>query len=479
MFGESDTAARSLVARICASGRAEAQAAAQMLVSIGNLYRLRLREDGGCETWAADATEAVIGEVAAALRISQGLAANHLWHARAMRERLPKTADVFVAGDIDYLIFQILVSRSVLITDDDALAAVDAELSLAVRRWPSLSRGQLAGRVDRIVARHDRDAVRRRKKKSDDRAIDIWDSGDGLSEIRGFLRCMDGHALDERLDALAATVCPNDPRTQPQRRADAIGALAAGADRLACECDRVDCTAGQKPSASPVVIHVIADQATIDGASDAPGSTIDPDGLIPPELVQELAKSAKLVPLVHPGNAPPECGYTASRKLADFVRCRDMTCRFPGCDRPAVGCDLDHTIPFGDGGRTHASNLKCLCRIHHLLKTFWGWRDQQLRDGTVIWTAPSGATYVTTPGSALWFPSLCNPTAELDPIPRVGGRCEDPAAMMPKRRRTRAQNRAARVADERRRNRQDREIQISKNRWQRALLMATDEPPPF
>lgn len=132
---------------------------------------------------------------------------------------------MFVAGDIDYLIFQKLVSRTVLITDDDALAAVDAELSLAVRRWPSLSRGQLAGRVDRIVARHDRDAVRRRKKKSDDRAIDIWDSGDGLSEIRGFLRCMDGRALDERLDALAATVCPNDPRTQPQRRADAIGCI--------------------------------------------------------------------------------------------------------------------------------------------------------------------------------------------------------------------------------------------------------------
>ena len=62
-------------------------------------------------------------------------------------------------------------------------------------------------------------------------------------------------------------------------------ALAAGADRMACECDRVDCTASQKPSASPVVIHVIADQATIDGASDAPGSTIDPDGLIPLELV--------------------------------------------------------------------------------------------------------------------------------------------------------------------------------------------------
>jgi hypothetical protein len=93
--------------------------------------------------------------------------------------------------------------------------------------------------------------------------------------------------------------------------------------------------------------------------------------------------------------------------LADVVRCQDLTCRFPGCDRLAVGRDLDHTIPYGDGGRTPASNLKCLCRVHHLIKTFWGWRDRQLPDATVIWTSPSGQTYVTTPGSALLFPSLC------------------------------------------------------------------------
>jgi hypothetical protein len=80
----------------------------------------------------------------------------------------------------------------------------------------------------------------------------------------------------------------------------------------------------------------------------------------------------------------PEAGYTPSAKLAEFVRCRDLTCRAPGCDRPAESCDIDHSIPFGDGGVTHPSNLKCLCRLHHLLKTFWGWRDKQLPDGTVI-----------------------------------------------------------------------------------------------
>src|SRR5262249_43521675 len=60
------------------------------------------------------------------------------------------------------------------------------------------------------------------------------------------------------------------------------------------------------------------------------------------------------------------------------------------------------------GGATHAANLKCLCRQHHLVKTFWGWREKQLPDGTLIWTSPAGQTYVSTPGSALLFPSLCH-----------------------------------------------------------------------
>jgi hypothetical protein len=113
-----------------------------------------------------------------------------------------------------------------------------------------------------------------------------------------------------------------------------------------------------------VVIHVIAEQATLDGHGTAPGSEVSADGLITPELLTELAESAKLVPLIHPGDAPPENGYVPSKALADFVRCRDLTCRWPGCDRPAVGCDLDHTIPHAQGGPTHAANLKCYCRLH-------------------------------------------------------------------------------------------------------------------
>jgi len=226
------------------------------------------------------------------------------------------------------------------------------------------------------------------------------------------------------------------------------------------------------PTSSPVVIHVIADQASLDGTAQTHGSMIGSDALIPPELIADLAKSAKLRPLVHPADAPPERSYTPSQALADFVRCRDLTCRFPGCDKPAMHCDLDHTIPYADGGRTQASNLKCLCRLHHLIKTFWAWRDHQLPDGTLVWTSPSGQTHVTTPGSALLFPRLCLPIGAPDPVPHRP-RCADRAAMMPKRRRTRAQNRANYVAAERRHNRAARES------MRRLPIVANDEPPPF
>jgi hypothetical protein len=207
------------------------------------------------------------------------------------------------------------------------------------------------------------------------------------------------------------------------------------------------------------------------------------DGLIAPELVAELAKSARLVPLVHPADAPPEPGYVPSTALADFVRCRDLTCRWPGCDRPALDCDLDHTIPYADGGPTHASNLKCYCRTHHVVKTFWGWRDQQLPDGTLILTSPAGHTYVTTPGSALLFPSLCLSTGGV-PAPEADpplDYCGDRTAMMPKRRRTRAQNRAHRIATERRQNNHARMSQRAEpvSYAGPAPPSTDDDPPPF
>jgi hypothetical protein len=353
--------------RLRAAVRTENRAAGERLAVIGELDLLWLRQVGEQETWCTDTQEAITAEVAAALGITQGLAASYLEYSRAMRLQLPRVGELLRAGDIDYRTFQTIVYRTDLITDVDVLAGVDAELAVKVARWPGITQGRLGGYVDRVVARADRDAVRRRRERRGDRDVSIWGDADGLTEIFGRLITTDAHAVDARLDAIADTVCADDPRTRNQCRADAMGAMAVGADRLSCRCGQPRCPAAATPTPSPVVIHVIADQASLDGRAQTPGSMIGSDALIAPELIADVARSAKLRPLVHPGDAAPERGYTPSQSLADFVRCRDLTCRFPGCDKPAVRCDLDHTIPHADGGWTHASNLKCLCRLHHLI----------------------------------------------------------------------------------------------------------------
>jgi hypothetical protein len=118
-----------------------------------------------------------------------------------------------------------------------------------------------------------------------------------------------------------------------------------------------------------------------------------------------------------------------------------------------------------------------------LVKTFWGWGEKQLPDGTLILTSPSGHTYVTTPGSALLFPSLCLSTGEIpapeaDPPPNS---CGQRTAMMPKRRRTRAQNRAHRVTTERRQNHTARTARTAESARSTgpAPPHTDEEPPPF
>ncbi|MGB6209794.1 DUF222 domain-containing protein, partial [Mycobacterium sp.] len=224
-----------LLDRICAATRAENRAAAAGLAAIGELFGYRLSRCSDTEDWAVDTEEAVAAEVAAALRISQPLAGSRLRYARAMREQLPAVAEVFKAGDIDFRMFATLVYRTDLITDTDVLATVDATLAATVGRWPSMTRTRLAGQIDVIVARVDADAVRRRKARRAGRQVWIADLEEGgISQINGTLATPDGHALDQRWDAVAATVGAHDPRSRAQRRADALGALAAGPDRLGC-----------------------------------------------------------------------------------------------------------------------------------------------------------------------------------------------------------------------------------------------------
>ncbi len=177
-------------------------------------------------------------------------------------------------------------------------------------------------------------------------------------------------------------------------------------------------------------------------------------------LAEAIRSGAAIKTLWLPG-PDPEPHYRPSAKLAAFVRARDLFCRYPGCDVPAEHCDLDHVVPY-PYGPTHPSNLNCKCRTHHLGKTFAeGWQEQQLPDGTVLWTTPAGQRCTTVPGSWLFFPGWDTTTAELPPMAQPPPD-PDRLAKMPKRRRTRAADQAARIKAEREHNALQRALETER-----------------
>ena len=87
--------------------------------------------------------------------------------------------------------------------------------------------------------------------------------------------------------------------------------------------------------------------------------------------------------------------YRPPARLRHLVCVRQRTCCYPGCRRAAVRCDLDHTIPYDQGGRTCSCNLAPCCRRHHRAKQAPGWQLHQLSPGQMTWRMPSGRAYQT------------------------------------------------------------------------------------
>lgn len=472
---ESAEAVDCVLAMGCAT-RAESRAIAERLAAVARLHALRTREHPGAEHWVVDVTEAVAAEVSAAQNISRWRAGSQVRMAVSLHSRLPAVAAVFARGEIDLRMVRIVLNRTDNV-ESDIIAALDAALAPKLIGWMRLSENKVKDRVDQWVATFDPAGVRVPPDVRDNLYFTVESHQPGTAFAGGLLDALDAAALDKRLDALAATVCEADPRTPMQRRAAACGALGRGESTLACCCGSQDCPAAAlEASAARVVVHILAEQATVDGRSDAPGY-LDGFGILPAESVRDAVAAADMRPVDRPGD-DAECGYRPSRRLADFLHWRDLTCRFPGCDAPARRCDVDHTTPW-PAGPTHPSNTKLYCRVHHLIKTFYtglnGWRDEQRPDGTVVLIAPTGLVYLTDPHGGQLFPSLASSTGGLpDRMNAPDG--SDKTAMMPRRTTTREQDRRDRVARERR---QRMELDAQRDREHRAWLAETYEPPPF
>ena len=539
-----------LVESISGCARTEAATAAKRLAAIAELATRRCGTElaASRERWACDAWDSCAAEVAAELTISHRAASALMHQGLDLRDRFPAVGALLAKGAIPVRVAATVTWRGQLIEDPDLLARVDAAIAEAATRFGTLSEHKLTEAIDTRIERHDPDAVRRFKAAA--KGLDVRfgkpDDETGTRSIYGRVKITDADLMDRRAEALARSVCPDDPRTHGERRTEALGIIAVNGDLLPCRCGKPDCpAAGKDPRAAHLVIHVITnDQGDQDGPgdSDGPDDGAGPDGpddgagpdgpddgggpdgpddgagpdgpddgggpdgpddgagpdgggpegsgqtgapartpvpcpstaviagggVIPAPLLAELrAMGATIQPVLNPIDLTAVPGYRPSTAQQRFVRTRDTTCCFPGCNRRAEYCDLDHTIPYGAKGLTHPGNLKCLCRKHHLLKTFWigrgGWSDEQLPDGTIVWTTPAGLRKHVPPGIRVLFPDW-DTTTPVPTTPKlVGPPTPGRELTMPLRARTRTQQHRRNIIAERARNHQH----------------DLDNPPPF
>jgi hypothetical protein len=123
------------------------------------------------------------------------------------------------------------------------------------------------------------------------------------------------------------------------------------------------------------------------------------------------------------GRPPRTDSYRPTAAQRRYGHARDRHCRQPGCHNRVGRTDLDHVIAHADGGPTDCTNLCCLCRRHHRLKTHApGWTFRLDADGDLRVTTPTGVTRISRPPGAEWLEpyelgTLPPDAPDLDPAP--------------------------------------------------------------
>ena len=200
--------------------------------------------------------------------------------------------------------------------------------------------------------------------------------------------------------SLAALVTVTVPLATLQGRSEAPGE-AGGLGPLDADDARDLAAAAARHPRTRWCITALNPDGTAAGHACLPGSRLPPGTGPPhsPPASHLLRFTGPLLPVARGpcDHAQAETGYHPSRRLTHLIRARSATCTAPGCGQPAARCDLDHTVPWDQGGLTCECDLAPLCRHHHRCKQAEGWWLEHPEPGVLIWRTPSDRTYTSTP----------------------------------------------------------------------------------
>ncbi|WP_373877088.1 HNH endonuclease signature motif containing protein [Microbacterium imperiale] len=283
---------------------------------------------------------------------------------------------------------------------------------------------------------HPREFTERHRDAAAGRCVRVLPGADGMSDLIATLPTVIAAGMLDRLTQMGQSVkdsrgagtafaadgqCEEpDTRTMDQLRADAL------ADLVLSGAPVVDPTYGSDApgplGAIRARVQVVVTANTLTGTDHGPAEAVG-TGLVDADTARELAGQTAswdrlfIDPITR---TPVEIDtYRPTASMRRLLQARDQHCRFPGCRRAAIRCEIDHTIDHALGGHTHIYNLAHLCQRHHSMKQFTDWKVRQLGGGVLEWTSPGGRIY----REDVPIPAVCF-TPEPDPPP--GARTGDP-----------------------------------------------------
>ncbi|MCU1642500.1 MAG: uncharacterized protein JWN03_2775 [Nocardia sp.] len=293
---------------------AAAFAQAAEITAIREVYRRHRAGNAEPGPGGIRAGEFAAAEVAVAVQVSEAVAAALIDIGLAL-DSLPQTSLAFAAGRIDLSRVQVITEAMRGLSREVREALEPKLIEAATRSDP----GRLRQTARRWVIRLDSEGEqRRREARESDRDVRIRAVHDGMAVFDGLLPAAGAQTVAMRLREMSLQVCEDDPRTMPQRRADALVALADGTGRLTCGCTHgKNCPqAGAPATPRRPLIQVGMSAETLLGLRDDP-AFLSGFGPVDAALARTLAEHARFQVIPEYFAAPePALAADPSRSVA-------------------------------------------------------------------------------------------------------------------------------------------------------------------
>jgi hypothetical protein len=98
----------------------------------------------------------------------------------------------------------------------------------------------------------------------------------------------------------------------------------------------------------------------------------------------------KITPVLDLEGQAPVDAYEIPDRHRQAVHLMTPADTFPFSSSLSRKMQLDHTIPYGEGGASGVGNYGPMTTSHHRIKTFGGWQVQQPFPGIYVWRDPHG-----------------------------------------------------------------------------------------